>query len=66
VANVPAHDLDYALAGMTYPATCWQVMTWADYNCAPGQTRTALQDLPSKTYPSLAAVITALQARLER
>jgi hypothetical protein len=58
--NPPAHNLDYVLAGMSYPATYWQILAWADYNCANTKLRTALWRLPDRTYLNQPAIAAAL------
>jgi hypothetical protein len=58
--NLPAHTLDYALAGMAYPARYWQILAWADYNCASGKLRKALWQLPDRTYLNRQAIVAAL------
>jgi hypothetical protein len=58
--SLPAHNLDYVLAGMAYPATYWQILAWADYNCATGKLRKALWQLPGKTYFNQRAIAAAL------
>jgi hypothetical protein len=63
--NLQPHNLDYAFAGMAYPATHWQILAWADYNCATSNLRHALWQLPDKTYANQPAIVAALQHRLE-
>jgi hypothetical protein len=53
-------NLDYALARMAYPATYWQILAWADYNCATSKLRKALWQLPHKTYVDQRAIVAAL------
>jgi hypothetical protein len=53
-------NLDYALAGMSYPATYWQILAWADYNCATSKLRHVLWQLPHKTYVNQRAIVAAL------
>lgn len=45
-------ELAHALTGMPYPARRWQLVAWADYNCASSQVREALRHLPDRTYAS--------------
>lgn len=58
--NLPTPNLDYVLAGMTYPATYWQILAWADYNCANSKLRKALWQLPDRTYLNQLAIAAAL------
>ena len=58
--NLEARNLDYVLAGMAYPATYWQILAWADYNCATSTLRKALWQLPGKTYVNQRAIAAAL------
>lgn len=58
--NMPAHTLDYVLAGMAYPARYWQILAWADYNCAGSKLRKALWQLPDRTYLNQQAIVAAL------
>jgi hypothetical protein len=58
--NLEAGNLDYVLAGMAYPATYWQILAWADYNCATSKLRKALWQLPGKTYVNQRAIAAAL------
>jgi hypothetical protein len=58
--NLEARNLDYVLAGMTYPARYWQILAWADYNCATSKLRKALWQLPDKTYVNQRAIAAAL------
>jgi len=58
--SLPAHNLDYVLAGMAYPTTYWQILAWADYNCASSKLRKALWQLPDRTYVNQRAVLAAL------
>jgi hypothetical protein len=58
--NLYARNLDYALAGMVYPARYWQILAWADYNCATGELRKALWRLPHKAYVDQRAIVAAL------
>src|SRR5882757_8390394 len=57
--NLEAGNLDYVLAGMAYPATYWQILAWADYNCATSKLRKALWQLPGKTYVNQRAIAAA-------
>jgi hypothetical protein len=43
-------QLAAALAGARYPAHRWELVTWADLNCAPDQLREALRHLPDECY----------------
>jgi hypothetical protein len=45
-------ELAHALNGMPYPARRWQLVAWADYNCASSQVREALRHLPDRAYAS--------------
>jgi hypothetical protein len=51
-----------ALAGISYPAQRWQLVTWADFNAASAETCARLLALPERAYRSLADVISALAA----
>jgi hypothetical protein len=53
-------NLEHVLAGMAYPATYWQILAWADYNCATSKLRKALWQLPDKTYVNQRAILAAL------
>lgn len=48
------------LAGLTYPAAKWQIVTQADHYGADSLTTAQLWSLPVGTYPDLAAVGVAL------
>jgi hypothetical protein len=61
--NLPARNLDYALAGMAYPATYWQILAWADHNCATSKLRKALWQLPDRIYVNQLAIAAALWAQ---
>jgi hypothetical protein len=58
--NLEARNLGYALAGMAYPATYWQILAWADYNCAASNLRKALWQLPDKIYVNQRVIAAAL------
>lgn len=58
-------QLQHALAGMAYPARRWQMVTWADHNCASGEVREALRHLPDRRYASFDELI-SLVAAVER
>jgi hypothetical protein len=49
------------LAGVTYPAQTWQLLTHADHYGADAVTRRELGELPAGTYPSLGAVLATLR-----
>jgi hypothetical protein len=55
-------ELVHALTGMPYPAHRWQLVAWADYNCASSQVREALRHLPDRTYASLSQLIDTIAA----
>jgi hypothetical protein len=60
---MPNHQLrnvDYVLAGMAYPATYWQILAWADYNCATSKLQKALWQLPDKMYINQLAIVATL------
>ena len=59
------HQLSYALAGMPYPARRWQMVTWADFNCASSVVREALHHLPDQEYTSPQALRQTI-AEIER
>lgn len=63
--NVGSYDINHALAGMAYPARYWQVLAWADYNCASSNTRNALWHLPVKTYLNLTEIVAEFLRRPE-
>lgn len=65
MSKVVLRDINHALAGMAYPARYWQVLAWADYNCANSNIRNALWRLPVKTYRNLAEIIAAFQRQPE-
>ena len=48
------------LAGLSYPARTWQLLAQADHYGVSGEIRTALGQLPGRIYPSIEAVIAAL------
>jgi hypothetical protein len=58
--NQQPRNLDYVLAGMAYPTTYWQILAWADYNCATSKLRKALWQLPDKIYVNQLAIVAAL------
>jgi hypothetical protein len=43
------HAIVAALAGMRFPARRWQLIAWADYNCASLSTRDLLSRLSEVT-----------------
>jgi hypothetical protein len=61
--NPQTRNLEYVLAGMAYPATYWQILAWADYNCATSKLRKALWRLPDKIYVNQLAIAAALWAQ---
>jgi hypothetical protein len=61
-------QLDHALVGMPWPARRWQTAAWADFNCASGQVREALRNLPDNTYANIGDLrdtIAAIEQRAE-
>jgi len=58
-------ELAQALGGMPYPARRWQTVAWADWNCASGQVREALRNLPDRMYADLGELIDLI-AQIER
>jgi hypothetical protein len=47
-----AEQLARACKGVSFPARRWQLAAWADWNCATGELREALRQLPDQVYIS--------------
>lgn len=45
-----AEQLEYACAGVPFPARRWQLVAWADWNCASTELREAFRHLPDQLY----------------
>jgi hypothetical protein len=54
------------LAGLSFPASTWQLVVQADYYGADWITRAELGRLRAGEYPNLPAVLSAIQAQPRR
>jgi hypothetical protein len=47
-----AEQLNVAVDGVSFPARRWQLVAWADWNCASSALREALRHVPDQVYVS--------------
>ena len=71
--HLTVDQVDSVLAGMTYPAQRWELLTWAEYNGSGRVIMDALDAIPEGRYCGPAEVVAAVAvhgelvaARVER
>lgn len=62
VLTINNYQLDHALTGMPYPARRWQLLGWADFNCASRKLRDVLAGVPDRVYKSKRDVVEVIAA----
>lgn len=63
--QLSTEQVDSVLAGMTYPAQRWEVLTWAEYNGAGRVILDALYGVPEQRFTQAEDIVRAVAARGE-